>query len=134
MAKQMNVLGEGGRERSSVSASAGMRQVRIFRGPRDNYDETSWEYLDPEGSIRGTVVSETANSVIVEYPEERYSANQKAAEELAAARVSRAAPVGDASVSQNTVGRGEVETLEAHMAAAREDAAGRGGSGSVFDG
>lgn len=125
MSKQMDVVGEGGRLRPAPPVTAGMRQVRIFKGPRDNYDETAWEYLDPDGAIRGAVVSETPNTVIVEYPEERFLANQKAMEELAKARVARAAPVGDASVAQNTVARGATDTLESHLTAARADAAGR---------
>jgi len=125
MADEMKILGEGGRSRPAEKASAGMRQVRIFCGPRDNFDETAWDYIDPDGAIRATEVSRTPNVVTLEYPEERFLANQKAAEELAAARVRRAAPVGDASVAQNTVGRGAVDTLEGHLTAARADASGR---------
>lgn len=97
--------------------------MRIFKGPRDNYDETSWEYLDPSGAIRAEIKSESAMAVVVEYPEDRFQANQKAIEERALARVARAAPVGDAKVHQNIVDRGRSAALIEHLRAAQEDAA-----------
>lgn len=122
--KNLNVMGEMGRDRK-YSASKGMRAVTIYKGPRDNFEETIQTYLDTDGNIGGTIVRETSNRVIVEYPEARFQANQKKAEDLAMRRVSQAAPVGEGAVTRNVVGRTEEKSLDQLFADAEANSAQR---------
>jgi len=122
-ANQGQVMGEMGRERKKFVGTPGKRQVTIFKGPRDNYEETSQVYLDEDGPIGGEIVHETANRVIVEYDEATYLANKAKYEAMANRRVSTVAPVDGAGITSNTVRTGEEKTLASLMADAEADAA-----------
>lgn len=118
---QGSVMGEAGRVRpTKFTPPEGMRAVTVYSGPRDNFEETSAVYLDEDGPFAGEVAHESASKTIIVYPEANFTDHQKAAEDFAMARVQRAAPVEDASISQNTVTTGTVDTLEGHMRAAGE--------------
>lgn len=118
------VMGEMGRTRVKFQPREGMRAVKIFKGSRDNFDDTIQHYLDEDGPIQGAIVHETANSVIVEYPEENFKRNQAQAENKAIKRVAVANPV-EAQVSQNSVGAGKTASLDELIADAKADEAKR---------
>lgn len=115
--KNPSVVGEMGRNRAKFQAPPGVRTVKIFKGPRDNYEETSQIYLDEDGHIAGEVIHETANSVIVGYPEETFKANQKAYEDLAIRRVKPTEKVSGSS--SDIAHEGKTDTLENLMGDAR---------------
>jgi hypothetical protein len=116
-------MGEMGRDRNAKHVTTkGMREVIIYKGPRDNFEETSQIYLDEDGPIGGKIVRETANRVIVEYPEKNFKANQLKAEELAMRRVSQAAPVSDGAVTRNVVAKKEAASLDQLFADAEANA------------
>ncbi len=129
---QGQVMGEMGRERKKFVGNPGKRQVTIYKGPRDNFEETSQIYLDEDGPIGGQIVHETANRVIVEYPEATYLANRANSENLANRRVSSVAPVAGSEIISNTVKQGDERTLESLIADAKEDAT-REIAGGAFD-